>query len=413
MVKFIKHFALLSGILMVSVVGVAGFYKAALPNNYFISEGEELMINSLFNVTAKPCESRVTVAVTQATARASRTTENQLMLFGAVPIKEVTAKSVERPRLVPCGQAFGIKLITDGVMVVDFTSLDSCCPAKECGIKEGDVILSINGEEVRSNSDVSRIIRGSEGGDCEILLKRDGNEKSINLTPVLSGGVYKAGMWVRDSSAGIGTLTFYDEETGLFGGLGHPVCDSDTKEMLPLSEGVVGDIKITGFTKSENGKPGQLLGEFASSDDLGDILLNCEDGLYGRLDENPSEEKAVELGFRQEIKKGKAEIYCSTDGGSPKAYEAEISQINLQDGAEHDLVIEITDKKLLETTGGIVQGMSGSPIIQNGRIVGAVTHVFIDDPSKGYGIFADEMYQRCGECASETSESSENDSKAS
>lgn len=413
MVKFIKRFALLTGILMVSVVGVAGFYKAALPNIYFISEGEELMINSMFNVTAKPCESKVTVAVTQTTARSSRTTENQLMLFGSIPIKEVTAKSVERPKLVPCGQAFGIKLITDGVMVVDFTSLDSCCPAKECGIKEGDVIVSINGEEVGSNSDVSRIIRNCEGKDCEILLKRNGTEKSVNLTPVLSGGVYKAGMWVRDSSAGIGTLTFYDEETGIFGGLGHPVCDSDTKEMLPLSEGVVGDIKITGFIKSENGKPGQLLGEFASSDDLGDILLNCKDGLYGKLDKNPSQEKAVELGFRQEIKKGKAEIYCSTDGGEPKAYEVEISQINLHESAEHDLVIEITDKELLESTGGIVQGMSGSPIIQNGRLVGAVTHVFIDDPSKGYGIFADEMYQRCGECDCESHENSQNDSKAS
>ncbi|MBO5447857.1 MAG: SpoIVB peptidase [Ruminococcus sp.] len=399
----IKRISLLAGIIMLSVVCLAGFYNAVLPNQYFISEGETLMISSLFSISAKPCESKVTVALTDISARSSRTTENTLMLFGSVPIKNVTSTSVHRPTLVPCGQAFGIKLITDGVMVVDFSKIDGVCPAKDCGIKEGDVIISINGKKVQSNSDVARLIKASKGENCRITAVREGGERKFTLTPVLSDGIYKAGMWVRDSSAGIGTLTFYEEETGFFGGLGHPVCDSDTKEMLPLSEGAVGDISITGFVGSENGKPGQLLGEFSSARTLGDITLNCEDGVFGRLDKNPSDKEAVELGFRQEIKKGKAEIYCSLDNGETKSFQISIEQINLYDGAEHDMVIKVTDKDLLEETGGIIQGMSGSPIIQNGRIVGAVTHVFIDDPTMGYAIFADEMYSRTEECAASES----------
>lgn len=406
----IKRFAVLSGTLMISAVSIAGFYKTALPNSYFISKGENLMINSAFSISAKPCESKYTVALTDTSARASKTTESTLMLFGSVPIKNVTSTSIDRPSLVPCGQAFGIKLLTDGVMVVDFSRVEGGCPAKSCGIKEGDIIISIDGKKVSSNAEVSSIIRNSDGEKCSVLLRRSGKEQTVDLTPVYSNGAYKAGMWVRDSSAGIGTLTFYDAQNGTFGGLGHPVCDSDTKEMLPLSAGLVGKVNITGLVQSDKGKPGQLLGEFSGSENLGSINLNCEDGVYGSLDKNPSSADPVELGFRQEIKKGKAKILCSIDGKEPESYDILIEQINLAGGSEHDMVVKITDTGLLEKTGGIVQGMSGSPIIQNGRLVGAVTHVFIDDPQHGYGIFADEMYSRSQEIA-ENSESSENSSE--
>lgn len=393
MSKFFRRTALLVGIIAMSVMGLVGFYSAVLPDSYNVSKDGELMINSLFSISARPCESKVTVAISENSSYSSRTSYGTLLLFGAVPIKDVTERSIDRPMLVPCGQAFGIKLLTDGVMVVDFSKVDDKCPAKECGIKEGDVIISVNGQQIKSNADISKAITNSKGEPCSVVLKRDGNEKTLSLTPVFSGGTYKAGMWVRDSSAGIGTLTFYDEETGCFGGLGHPVCDSDTKETLPLSEGVVGDIRITGCTRSTNGDPGQLLGEFASSASLGSILANCSDGVFGTLNVCPSDEPAVELGFRQEIKRGDAEIICSVDGGEAKHYKISIEQIHLDEQAEHDLVIKVTDPELIEKTGGIVQGMSGSPIIQNGRLVGAVTHVFIDDPTMGYGIFADQMYQ--------------------
>ncbi len=376
---------------MTMLVGLAGFYRVMLPNRFFVSEGEPLMISSVFSITAKPTRSSYTVALTSISARSSRTTENTLMLFGMIPIKNVTASSVERPKLVPCGSAFGIKLLTDGVMVVDLAEVNGGCPAKECGIREGDIIISINGENIQSNGDVSDIIKRSRGKKCDVILKRDGKEVRAALSPVYSEGAYKAGMWVRDSSAGIGTLTFYNEETGEFAGLGHPVCDSDTGEILPLWEGAVGRIRLTGFIPSSKGDPGQLTGEFDGTDTLGEITLNCEEGLFGRLDKCPVNSAPLELGFRQEIEKGSATMLCSLDGGTPKSYSVEIEQINLSQAAEHDLVVKVTDKELIAQTGGIVQGMSGSPIIQNGRIVGAVTHVFIEDPTMGYGIFGDRM----------------------
>lgn len=205
-------------------------------------------------------------------------------------------------------------------------------------------------------------------------------------------------MWVRDSSAGIGTLTFYDPSTGAFGGLGHPICDADTKLPLPLSQGSVGEVRITGFNKSVKGDPGQLLGEFSSSASVGNIDFNNESGVFGTLNSPPSSSKPIELGFRQEVHTGEAVIYTTIDNGKPKEYKINIEKADLSSDAEHDLIVKITDPKLLETTGGILQGMSGSPIIQDGRLVGAVTHVFIDDPQQGYGIFADSMYRQSTKC---------------
>ena len=374
-----------------SLLGVAGFYGKSLPDTYNVGYGEELRLNTFFDISSRPVRKDHTVALTDISGRASHSCENTLLLFGSVPIKNVTAVSEPRPMLVPCGETFGIKLLTDGVIVVELTDVGGSCPARECGIRKGDIIISINGENIRSNRDISDAVRDSRGSSCKVSLRRGGKDMTLSLTPAYCEGSYKAGMWVRDSSAGIGTLTFYDADTGAFGGLGHPVCDSDTKEILPLSEGAVGGIEITGLIPSQSGAPGQLLGEFAGEDILGDITLNCTEGLFGRLESCPDSKQPVELGFKQEIRQGAAQIYSSIDGGTPEAYDAEIEHIDLSESAEHDLVVHVTDTRLLNEAGGIVQGMSGSPILQDGRLVGAVTHVFIDDPTRGYGIFAEEM----------------------
>lgn len=392
MSSFIKRTAVAIGIILFSIIGLVAFYSSVLPDFYLVSRGDKLMVSSLFSISARPCESKVTVAVSDGASTSSRYTRSTLMLFGTVPIKEVESKTVERPSLYPCGEPFGIKLITDGVMVVDLQKIDNSSPAKDCGIREGDIIVSIDGEKVKSNADVAKIIRATNGEECSVKIKRGKNDLTLTLQPKLDGGCYKAGMWVRDSSAGIGTLTFYDEETGTFGGLGHAVCDADTKEPLPLSTGSVGEIRLTGLNRSRSGNPGQLLGEFANSSSTGEILKNCTSGVFGTLNSNPSQHKAIPLGFRQEVTTGKATILTSVDNSGPKEYEISIEQINMSEDAEHDLVIKVTDPELLEKAGGIVQGMSGSPIIQNGRLAGAVTHVFIEDSSMGYGIFADEMY---------------------
>ena len=387
----LKRTAAAVGALMLTALGIAGFYDRTLPNSYSVGRGEELRLNTFFDISSRPIKRSYTVALTDISGQASHSVENTLLLFSTVPVKDVTAVSETRPMLVPCGETFGIKLLTDGVIVVELSKIGDRCPARECGIKKGDIIISIDGENIRSNRDISKAVRAVRDNECTVKLRRDGKEMTVSLTPAYYEGSYKAGMWVRDSSAGIGTITFYNEETGVFGGLGHPVCDSDTREMLPLSEGAVGDIEITGLIPSSEGNPGQLLGEFAGNEVLGEITLNCEAGLFGTLENPPDDKEAVELAYKQEVRKGAAKMYSSLDGETPQAYSVEIEHIDLSDSAEHDMVVHITDERLISETGGIVQGMSGSPISQDGRLVGAVTHVFIDDPTRGYGIFAEEM----------------------
>ena len=284
--------------------------------------------------------------------------------------------------------------MTDGVMVIGLEDIDSSCPASECGIRVGDVITGINGQTVTTNKRVSELIGSTKGQPCSVSFSRDGHKQTATLTPVYSGGTYKAGMWVRDSSAGIGTLTFYDPASGAFAGLGHPICDADTKLPLPISHGTVGEVKINGCTRSEHGEPGQLLGEFVSSETVGSITANISEGVFGRLDSPPTSAEAVPLGFKQEIRRGEAYILSTVSGTEPRRYSIEIESIDLSDDAPHDMIVHVTDPELLSKAGGIVQGMSGSPIIQDGRLIGAVTHVFVDDPTRGYAIFAEEMYRQ-------------------
>ena len=396
MYKIMRKISAVISASMIAVMALVGFYSLALPDSYIVPEGGNLMVKTLFSVSAKPAKNEVTEAFSGETAKENET----LMLFGSVPVKNVSTKTSGRPLLVPCGEAFGIKLITDGVMVVDLTKSE-VSPASQCGIKEGDIIISINGEKVRSNGDVAKIISESKGQACPVVLRRDGHTRTVSLVPQLSDGKYRAGMWVRDSSAGIGTITYFNPSDNSFGGLGHPICDSDTKEILPLSEGTAGEVKITGCIKSEKGKPGQLLGEFRNSSSIGDIYENCREGIFGTLNENPSENTAIPMAFRQEVHTGEAYILASTDGNKPEKYSVNIEQVNLND-SEHDLVVKVTDERLVEKAGGIVQGMSGSPIIQDGRLVGAVTHVFIDNPQMGYGIFAETMYRKSSSVSDKT-----------
>lgn len=402
--KLIRTVAVMTAIVLIGIMGLVCFYSFALPDSYYVSGCEPFYVSSLFSISSKPAKNGSHYAaasqgnqpdsfVSNKFSPITKITDSTLMLFDSVPIKNVKEKTISRPMLVPSGRPFGIKLMTDGVIVIKTEKLEGCCPALDSGIHVGDIITSVNGEAVETNNRIAEIISSSKGNPCTICYKRDDETKTCTLTPVFSKGSYKCGMWVRDSSAGIGTLTFYDPETSAFGGLGHPICDTDTKLPLPLSEGSVGDVKITGCDKSQAGAPGQLLGEFASSAKTGNILANNDSGIFGTLNEYTGSRKAVPMGFRQEIHAGKATIYSTVDGTEPKEYEIEIEKINLNNDAEHDMIVRVTDKELLKKTGGIVQGMSGSPIIQDGKLVGAVTHVFIDNPQQGYAIFADSMYE--------------------
>ena len=388
MKRLIKTTAIASGAVMLSVLSAVGYYGRALPDTYNICRGEHLYVHSMLPITAVSTES--TAAEVFGNAEGSGST---LMLFGAVPVKDVKTRSTERAYAAPGGVPIGLRVISDGVIVVDIQEVEGRSPAKEAGIRIGDVIYKVNGEAVSDNADVAEQISGSFGKPCEVQLERDGKKLTLEIEPELSEGSYKAGLWVRDSSAGIGTLTFYERSTGAFAGLGHAVCDCDTRQEIGLSSGTVGEIRLTGITRSESGSPGQLIGEFKNSASIGEIRENCSEGVYGTLNSDPVKNHAeLPVAFPHEVREGAAVMLTSVDGSGAEEYRVEIEEVDLSDSAEHDMLIHVTDKRLIERAGGIVQGMSGSPLIQNGRIVGAVTHVLVDDSTRGYAIFADKMY---------------------
>lgn len=308
--------------------------------------------------------------------------------IGAIPIKTVNVQQVQRRYLVPCGTPFGIKLRTEGVMAVSVTE-DS--PAEKAGIQEGDIIIKVNGVVVRSNSDISSAIQLCPE-KCEIILCRGDSERLITLVPYETCGIYKAGIWVRDSAAGIGTMSYYDPETGEYGGLGHAVSDVTTGELMPLASGEITAADINGVVKGEAGEPGELRGALISGEVIGSIEQNTPSGIFGTMQGYSAVGDVMPVAFRQEVQTGKATILTTISGTQPEEYDIEIEHISVSNmESSKSMVIRITDPDLLESTGGIICGMSGSPILQNGMLVGAVTHVFLNDPERGYAIFCETM----------------------
>lgn len=321
---------------------------------------------------------------------------NAVECFGMSTTEECTI-SEERKILVPCGTPFGIKMLTDGVVVTDFGTVNSqvecVSPAELAGVKKGDIITSINGIAVNDSISLSNAVQQA-GAECTIELIRDGYSFSVIAAPVLSSsdGQYKLGLWTRDSCAGIGTMTFYDPESDIFGGLGHSVSDISTGLTLPLLEGEITAVTITDILKGSDGIPGELCGAFISDTETGTVEINSDYGVFGYSDIAPVLNEPMEIAYNDEIEKGKATIYTTVAGMMPSEYEIEIEKIDYgSKSASRNMTIRITDEELLDVTGGIVQGMSGSPIIQNGRIIGAVTHVLVNDSAMGYGIFIDNM----------------------
>lgn len=324
-------------------------------------------------------------------------------LFGIIPIKSVTATVQQRRYVIPGGQIFGLKLYAKGVVVV---AVDGVAgehgkenPAAAADLRPGDLVVEIDGQTVLRNSEVQEAIADSGGKTLQLKVERDGDSRKTDLTPVkCSDGSYKAGLWVRDSSAGIGTVTFQDPQTGMLAGLGHAVCDVDSGVAIPISAGEAVPATVKGYYKSSGGKPGELCGVFDGEAYAG-LLQNGDTGVYGKLYSTAhSEQIRLPVALRQEVKVGKAQIMATIDGGAPRSYEAEIKKVfPLSGGSKKNMIVQITDSELIAQTGGIVQGMSGSPILQDGLLVGAVTHVFVNNPLQGYGIFAQTMLETADE----------------
>lgn len=301
------------------------------------------------------------------------------------------------------GQPFGVKFYNNGVVVINFESYYDgskyICPAKEGGLKVNDIIKEVNGEVVCTNEALQDAAGNSNGESIILTIERDGKEQTKNITPKKNtAGMYLIGAWVRDSCAGIGTITYYDTDNNYFAALGHGICDNDTSLLLPLGSGEAVHANINGVTKSSCGKAGSLNGYFTDNT-IGYLIKNTDIGVYGTISDNFSnKERKIEIANNCDIKSGSAKLYTTIEGEEPQYYSIEITKIiNLNSDCNENFVIRITDEKLMKYCGGIVQGMSGSPIIQNDKLVGAVTHVFLNNPSEGYGVTVQNMVTNYGE----------------
>lgn len=375
-----------SGVIMMLVI--VGYVR--IPDEMTIGEYDEMNVGKAY-----VCQALVNSSTEEASSVEAEYLTS-VKLFNLFPVKSARVKVSRRKYVVPGGNAFGIRLYTKGVMVIRIdavtTASGNASPGRAAGLKEGDMIISVDGVEVYRNRELSAIFASSGGKTLKLKIEREAKTREIDFTPVLCAedSTYKGGLWIRDSTAGIGTVTWYDRTNGIFAGLGHAVCDTDTGEIMPLSGGDAVEAQIKGCYKGTNGSAGELCGVF-SAGTIGSLYINGDTGVYGIMDSFDDSERVVPVALRQEVKTGAAQIICTVDDGGSAYYDIEIEKIIDSKDNRRNLVLRVTDKKLLEKTGGIVQGMSGSPIIQNGMLVGAVTHVFVDDPTEGYGIFAQSM----------------------
>lgn len=325
----------------------------------------------------------------------------KLRLFGLIPLKNVEIKVIDEENVYPIGVPIGIYVKTDGVLVAGLGNIktpdgNELCPCENI-LQTGDYILAVNDENVSKKGEIIDRIKASGGEGVVLSIRRNGQISKVKVTPVLnSANEYQIGIWIRDSAQGIGTLTYIDENNG-FGALGHGINDIDTSDLMEIDYGGLYETQIISIKKGESGEPGEISGVIRFVEDAkeGIIQLNTPNGIYGVMNRTPDGEvynsRLYPVALKQEIEIGEAGILCTINGDTD-VYDVEIKEIDFaQSAGNRGLIIEITDPRLLAETGGIIQGMSGSPIIQNGRFVGAVTHVFVNDPTRGYGIFAETM----------------------
>ncbi len=372
---------------------LAGYAYIAIPDVITTVKERELNSSKVFQFT--PTESVETSGTTTA-EDAVEIREVNVSLFKIIPLRKTKVASGNRRYVTLSGEVFGIKIYSSGVLVISAEDIETEKgkenPGRKAGIKSGDIIKEIEGRKVDSNREVSEICKRSEGKEIEITVERNGKILTLPLKTVKekTSGDFKAGLWVRDSTAGIGTMTFYDRETGIFASLGHAICDVDTGITLPLSQGVAVGARILGCSKGTKTEAGELSGAFIGSE-IGKLYMNTERGVYGKLDSYNVNGEILPVATSGEVKTGKAQILCTVDENGRQYYDVEITKIIDKESGQKNMTVKITDERLLEITGGIVQGMSGTPLIQNGMFVGAITHVFVGTPREGYAIFAENM----------------------
>ena len=378
-----------------------------LPSSYIMMQGETFQIPMVLGLSLQENNSYATL---QTASSLNKTKVNEvgkidlnLSLFQLFTVKNIQVNVIPKTTVVPVGVAIGMKLYTDGVLVVGMSEIEGKKPYENSGIQEGDRIIQINQNDIDNTEDLMQVVNECNGQEITVKYVREEETITTSMTPVKNGdNQYKLGLWVRDAAAGVGTMTFYEPSTKMFATLGHGIFDIDTSELIKIENGELVTTNILSISKGEKGKPGEIRGTIESGYTIGEISKNTNFGVFGMLTKpsyfSITEENAMEVCLRGEIQTGKAQIICELENGKREYYDIEIQKIFLNNNQDNkSMLIKVTDERLLEKTGGIIQGMSGAPIIQNGKFVGAVTHVLVNDPTMGYGVFADIMLKQMKE----------------
>lgn len=384
-----------------------------LPENLVVFEGETISVNTILGFTIN--NGSDTGRTIETLSHTGETTLNEtgkqevsVNLFNSFEVKKVDVDVIPKTTVIPIGNVAGLKLYTEGVLVVGMSEIEGADskrykPYENTGIEEGDTIISINSTRVTTTDELTKTVNNSNGKSLNVEYMHNEQTKECSITPVKTGKTeYKIGLWVRDSAAGVGTVTFYEPSTKTFAALGHGITDIDTEQLINISSGQFVTSSILNITKGESGNPGKIQGSIDKGQDIGQIYKNTKFGVYGKVDNlsalNIDTSKEMEVALREEIKEGKATILCSLDNKNIKEYEIQIENVYRENNYDNkSMKIKITDNELIEKTGGIIQGMSGAPIIQNGKFVGAVTNVLVNNPQEGYGVFGDIMIKQAKE----------------
>ena len=366
-----------------------------IPKEIVLLEGEELNLKKMFGIQ------------TVETAKTSNNNYNvsnlEVNMFGSIPLKDVKVTVIDDIEVVPIGKIIGLKLYTNGVLVVGMSEIEDCNnklikPYQNTDIKEGDTILKINENEIQDIDVLKEVVNKSEGENLKLTILRDGSILTSNITPVKTDDKeYKLGLWVKDAATGVGTMTYYEPNSKSFAVLGHGITDSDTNNLINIESGELVTSKVISIKKGEIENPGEIKGTILNQQTIGRVSKNTQFGIYGTLDNltslNIDTSKKMKVALRDEIKIGEAKIICSLDNSNKtKEYSIEIEKIYYDnDYNNKSMLIRVTDPELIDKTGGIIRGLSGAPIIQNGKFIGAVTNVLVSNPEIGYAIFGDLM----------------------
>lgn len=363
-----------------------------IPDNVILLNNEKINFKNMPAITK--------IETTMTSLNNSNVTNVEFRLFGNILLKTSTITKIEKIKVVPVGKIIGLKLYTDGVLVVGISEDEENSVEKEFDINPGDIILEINGKLVKSINTLKEIVNNSNGENLKLTIMRNGNILNTNIIPTkIEGEKYQLGLWVKDAATGVGTMTFYEPDSKKFAILGHGITDSDTNKLIKIDYGDLVTAKVISLKRGVENEPGEIKGTIINSQSIGKINKNTQFGVFGILNNltalNIDTSKAIEIASRDEIKEGEAKIICSINtSNNPKEYKIEIQKIYKEnDYNNKSMLIKIIDEELLKETGGIIRGLSGAPIIQNNKFVGAVTNVLVSNPEIGYAVFSDMMIQ--------------------